>query len=97
MPPSTCGSVDFCVSLDGSLPAFSVELKTGNFVWVTDKKSEGTIVRETDPRSYRVQTSHGSYRRNRRHLVLIPQSQNTSLEDNAANENSNTGSRSLAL
>ena len=65
-------------------------LKTGNFVWVTDKKSEGTIVRETDPRSYLVQTSHGTYRRNRRHLVLIPQSQNTSCEDNAANENSNT-------
>ena len=33
----------------------------------------GTVVTETNPRSYVVQTPDGIYRRNRRHLLPLPQ------------------------
>ena len=48
-------------------------LQAGDNVWIPDTSSEGTVVTETNPRSYVVQTPDGIYRRNRRHLLLLPQ------------------------
>ena len=53
-------------------------LQTGASVWIPDNSSEGTVVGETNPRSYVVQTPSGTYRRNRRQLIPLPQSANDS-------------------
>ena len=51
------------------------ELKTGNTVWITDRKEQGTIVEKAaTPRSYLVQTPTSTIRRNRRHLIQTPSS-----------------------
>ena len=47
-------------------------LEPGDTVWIPDRESSGTVVSETSPRSHIVETSDGSFRRNRRHLVRLP-------------------------
>ena len=52
-------------------------LSPGDRVWVTDRGSDATVVTEAAPRSYEVQTPDGTYRRNRRHLVVLPHTSST--------------------
>ena len=51
-----------------------VELYPGDSVYVDDGtiSAEGEVVQQVAPRSYQVNTSHGSLRRNRKHLQLLP-------------------------
>lgn len=65
-------------------------LKPGEDVWIPDTQSKGTVVKETEPRSYTVQTSEGTYRRNRRHLISLPQT-----DDTCGNEQSATVNQEL--
>jgi hypothetical protein len=44
-------------------------LQSGDQVWIPDRKAAGRVLRETQPRSYLVDTPQGQFRRNRRHLV----------------------------
>lgn len=44
---------------------------------MTDRGSDATVVTEAAPRSYEVQTPDGTYRRNRRHLVVLPHTSST--------------------
>ena len=39
----------------------------GETVWLPDSESSGTVVEESSPRSYTVQTPNGQFRRNCRH------------------------------
>ena len=48
-------------------------LVPGETVWVPDRSTEATVVDEVDHRSYEVETSDGTYRRNRRDIVLLPE------------------------
>uniref|UniRef100_A0A671M6W2 Reverse transcriptase/retrotransposon-derived protein RNase H-like domain-containing protein n=1 Tax=Sinocyclocheilus anshuiensis TaxID=1608454 RepID=A0A671M6W2_9TELE len=48
-------------------------LSSGQRVWITDTKTEGTVVAShSAPRSYLVESPQGILRRNRRHLVPMP-------------------------
>ena len=47
-------------------------LRSGSRVWVPDRNSDPTVVEETNPRSYQIETPEGTYRRNRRALVPLP-------------------------
>jgi hypothetical protein len=47
-------------------------LDPGNRVWVPDRGSEAEVVGQTNPRSNRVTTPEGTYRRNRRALCPLP-------------------------
>ena len=53
-----------------------VHLLPGDDVYLNDGliTTEGQVVQQVAPRSYHVSTSHGSLRRNRRHLHLLPTS-----------------------
>ena len=50
------------------------ELKPGDTVWIPDRNTPGTVVEveTSSPRSHNVQTSDGTYRHNRQHLIQIP-------------------------
>ena len=47
-------------------------LNPGETVWIPDREQEATITQEAGTRSYEVQTSDGTYRRNRQTLVHLP-------------------------
>ena len=49
------------------LPALS-----GDLVWIPDRREQGTIGDEIAPRSYKVETPSGTYRRNRRDIIRLP-------------------------
>ena len=51
-------------------------LKSGDLVYIPDNERQGTIIEESSTRSYTVQTPEGTYRRNRRHLVPLPTTEN---------------------
>ena len=68
-------------------------LSPGQTVWIPDRGEEAHVVQEADtPRSYEVQTSEGTYRRNRRALIDLPNSDaasdpiETNLTDNDMQE-----------
>ena len=67
-------------------------------MWVPDRNSEATVVDEVDHRSYEIETSEGTYRRNCRDIVPLPElpqgvnTPATTGEERA--ENSNTSRRS---
>ena len=52
-------------------------LKSGNLVYIPDNAREGTVGEESSPRSCIVQTPEGTYRRNRRHLMPLPNASNS--------------------
>ena len=60
-----------------------VPLETGDTVWITANKAEGTVVRKQATRSYTVQTRDGVLRRNRRHLQLLPSLPETGEENSS--------------
>ena len=47
-------------------------LRKGDEVWIPEFETSGTVMEETHPRSYRVQTPRGALRRNRRDLISLP-------------------------
>lgn len=59
------------------------QLSPGQPVWITDTKSEGTVISShSTPRSYVVESPSGAIRRNRHHLLPLPE--NTSRIQNAS-------------
>ena len=68
-------------------------LSPGEWVWLPDRQESGRVVDETAPRSYVVDTPEGIFRRNRQHLIAIPEQliagdidQTPSLSDNPQNQ-----------
>ena len=49
-------------------------LMPGDSVWMTDRREDGVVTEQVAPRSYSVATPVGEFRRNRRHLNLLPDS-----------------------
>jgi len=53
-------------------------LLPGQQVWISGRRDSGVIVEQTEiPRSYHVSTPTGVIRKNRRHLKLIPETENS--------------------
>lgn len=51
------------------------KLSPGDQVWITDEKAQGTVTSvHNSPRSYLVSGPQGTLRRNRQHLVPMPDS-----------------------
>ena len=48
-------------------------LQSGDKVWIPEFETSGTVIEETHPRSYRVQTEKGVLRRNRKDLISLPE------------------------
>lgn len=48
-------------------------LNPGDTVWIPDRQQEGTITQESGTRSFQVETPEGTYRRNRRALIQMPE------------------------
>ena len=71
------------------------ELVPGDNVWVPDRSSEATVLDEVNHRSYEVETSEGTYRRNRRDIVPLPEqpTQEVSTPTETAMEQTETSSR----
>ena len=65
-------------------------LMAGQTVWMPDRNEEAKVVQEAGTRSYEVETSEGTYRRNRRALIPIPEIQsndtNTSVNEEMLND-----------
>ena len=73
-------------------------LSPGQTVWIPDRQEESEVLQEAGTRSYEVQTSDGGvYRRNRRALVDIPNSDsldpNVMTDSNTTETNSNETNR----
>ena len=76
-------------------------LNSGQTVWIPDRGEEAQVMQETGTRSYEVQTSDGTYRRNRQALVDIPNSDSidtnptidTNTTDTDTNESNQTNSQ----
>ncbi len=49
-------------------------LVPGDTIWMPDRNTEAEVVKEVQPRSYEVKTPDGTFRRNRRSLLALPQS-----------------------
>ena len=49
-------------------------LSPGEIIWLPDQGTDRTILQESGPRSYSVQTSSGQYHCNRHHISLPTQS-----------------------
>ena len=62
----------------------------GQTVWMPDRNEAAKVVQEAGTRSYEVETSEGTYRRNRRALIPIPEIQsidtNTSVNEEMLND-----------
>ena len=50
-------------------------LQLGDTFWIPENKSKGTIVDQSNPRSYTVRIQDGTIRRNRRDLIVLPDPQ----------------------
>lgn len=55
-----------CLAL--SLPS----LEPGDSVWLPDRQTEGEVREEVTPRSYQIESSDGTYRRNRKDIIRLP-------------------------
>ena len=42
-------------------------------MWISDRETAGKAVEKTAPQSHVVETPEGSFRRNRQHIVRLPQ------------------------
>ena len=47
-------------------------LRPGEMVWIPEREAGETVEKESSIRSYMVQTEDGMFRRNRRDLILMP-------------------------
>ena len=61
-------------------------------MWITDQGTSGIIVDETKPRLHVVETSNGSYHKNRKHLVRlsVQEADGEEIEQTDQNETPNT-------
>ena len=70
-------------------------------MFIPDKKTRGTVVKESSPRSYVVKTSGGTYRRNHRHLLPLPDDTQRLSESNSTHicreQTEGTNSKQLQL
>ena len=72
-------------------------LQPGDTVWIPENKSNGTIIEQSNPRSYTVRVQNGTIRRNRRDLIVLPdpqesdstEEQNTERESQEQVQNNN--------
>ena len=65
-------------------------LISGQTVWMPDREQEAQVTQEVGTRSHEVQTSEGTYRRNRKALVQISKSPNRTQSNNTVvNTNTN--------
>ena len=51
------------------------DLQPGDTVWIPENKSNGTIIEQSNPRSYTVRVQDGTIHRNRRDLIVLPDPQ----------------------
>ena len=65
-------------------------LQSGDTVWLPDKEVEGEVQQEVAPHSYNVESAYGTYRRNRRDIIRLPEPPQTE-----SNDNSNTTNTSV--
>ena len=56
-------------------------LESVDLVWLPDKEVEGEVSEEVAPQSYTVESSDGSYRRNRKDIICLPNSQQSGTSD----------------
>jgi len=73
-------------------------LLPGETVWLPDHESNGTIVGESSPKSYTVQTPDGQFRRNHRLIIPTPSSSTespTSTESIPPTNNTNSDDQQL--
>ena len=64
-------------------------LQPGDSVWLPDRQAQGEVREEVTPQSYQVESSDGSYRRNRRDIIQLPHS-SEGLHPSASSEPSET-------
>ena len=64
-------------------------LQLGDTVWIPEK-SEGKIVGQSNPRSYIVRAEDGTIRRNRRDLIVLPNSQESDSTEEQSREKEKT-------
>ena len=57
------------------------QLEPGDYVWITDRETSGKVVEHAAPRSHIVETPEGSFCRNRKHLVRMPEPEIESVPD----------------
>ena len=50
-------------------------LEKGEKVWIRDNDEQAVVTNTLPHRSYLVETPHGTYRRNRRDLIVVPNSE----------------------
>lgn len=65
------------------------QLEPGDTVWVSDRQERGAVEEQVGPRSYDVETPSGSYRRNRKNLISLPQPSLGSEQASIGNEETN--------
>ena len=56
-------------------------LRPGDTVWIPENKSNGTVVEQSNTRSYTVRVQDGTIRRNRRDLIAMPDPQESESTD----------------
>ena len=68
-----------CDSHHGAL--FFSPLSPGESVWIADHQTKASVDREVGPQLLEVTSADGTYRRNRRDLILLPTSNNSPAEE----------------
>ena len=65
-------------------------LQPGDHVWVQGRESEAEVEGEVAPRSYQVVTEDGTFRRNRRNLIRLPNPDTAESSEQSGQEGTNT-------
>ena len=72
-------------------------LSPGDSVWMPDHHTEASVEQEVGPQSFQVTTSDGSYCRNRRDLIRLPDSMDHSPPDTPNQTESTTSNGTFEL
>ena len=72
-------------------------LLPGDTVYMTDRERAGTVLSETTPRSYLVQTPEGAFRRNRSQVIQMPQSDPEAEPHQSVSDSDNVDNRSTPV
>ena len=62
----------------------------GDSVWIIDEKAEGIVNKEIAERSYQIETPKGTVRRNRKHLVALPDTKEEQTSPSSNKESTDT-------
>ena len=65
-------------------------LNPGDTVWIPDRKAKAQVTEEVAERSFEVTTSDGTFRRNRRDLIALPELNSTNPNTNDPNTDDST-------